>query len=243
MTQSKDFGFGEDEAMLRDSARKFFEDNCSADKIHKQVAHDYHIERDIECIWDQSLWRQIGELGWTAVCVPESAGGVGMGVVAAVALAEEAGRTAFPSPLISTFNATFVLRECTSDNAIAALTDIAGGKAATLAITDRAGSWEPSDTDVSVSDGKLSGTAWFVQDAKKAEMLVVSARGESGVGLYRVDPSAAGVDIEADAIIDLTRDQGHIRFDNAEAVALAPPGEGDVALSRAMPAMLCMVSA
>ncbi len=34
-TQPDDFGFGEDEAMLRDSARKFFADNCSADKLHR----------------------------------------------------------------------------------------------------------------------------------------------------------------------------------------------------------------
>ena len=48
MTQQKNFGFGEDEAMLRDAAAKFFADNASADKIHGQVAHDSNIHRDIE---------------------------------------------------------------------------------------------------------------------------------------------------------------------------------------------------
>ena len=100
--QPKNFGFGEDETMLRDSAQKFFADNCSPDKIHGQVAHDSNIHRDIECIWDKNLWQQIVELGWTAVCVPEEAGGIGMPLVAAVAIAEEAGKSAFPSPLIST---------------------------------------------------------------------------------------------------------------------------------------------
>ena len=87
MSQSNNFGFGEDEAMLRDSARKFFADNCSADKIHALVAHNPDIYRHIECIWDKSLWQQICELGWTAACVPESAGGIGMPTVAVVALA------------------------------------------------------------------------------------------------------------------------------------------------------------
>ena len=109
--QPKNFGFGEDETMLRDSAKKFFSDHCGADKIHRQVAGNPDIHRNIECIWDKGLWQQITELGWTAACVPEAAGGIGMPLVAAVALAEEAGRAAFPSPLISTFNTTFVLRE------------------------------------------------------------------------------------------------------------------------------------
>ena len=38
--QPKNFGFGEDETMLRDSARKFFEDHSTADKLHRLVAED-----------------------------------------------------------------------------------------------------------------------------------------------------------------------------------------------------------
>lgn len=243
MAQPKNFGFGEDETMLRDSARKFFADNCSVDKLHKQVAHDYHVERDVECIWDESLWRQIGELGWTAACVPEAAGGIGMPMVAAVALAEEAGKAAFPSPLISTLNATFVLRECKTDTATKALGDIAGGRAAALAITNAQGSWEPSHTDVRVHDGKLSGTAFYVQDAKKADMFIVSARGEGGIGVYLVEAGAKDVDIVPDGIIDLTRDQAHVDFNDAVAVEVVPQGQGDAAISRAMPAILCIVSA
>ncbi|MBT5205010.1 MAG: acyl-CoA dehydrogenase, partial [Gammaproteobacteria bacterium] len=67
--EPKNFGFGEDETMLRDSARKFMADHCSADKLHSLVASDYQIERDNLCLWDQSLWQQIVDLGWPAVCV------------------------------------------------------------------------------------------------------------------------------------------------------------------------------
>ena len=94
--QPKNFGFGEDETMLRDSARKFFEDHSTADKLHRLVAEDYRIDRPNECIWEPQLWQQMVELGWTAACVPEEAGGLGMPVVAAVALAEEIGRAGFP---------------------------------------------------------------------------------------------------------------------------------------------------
>lgn len=242
-TQPKNFGFGEDETMLRDSARKFFSDNCSADKLHRLVAADPDIHRNIDCIWDKDLWQQIVDLGWTAVCVPESAGGIGMPAVAAVALAEEAGRAAFPSPLLSTFNATFVLNNCDSGAATQALGEIAGGKATTLAITNRDGSWVSVDTDVSVNtDGSLTGTAYFVQDAKKVEQFVVSARSDKGVGLYLVDASAGGVNIVADGIIDLTRDQAHIEFADVAAIELAAPGMGSDSIQKAMPAILSVVA-
>ena len=167
-----------------------------------------------------------------------------MPAVAAVALAEEAGRAAFPSPLLSTFNATFVLNNCESEAATHALGEIAAGKASTLAITNSEGSWEATATDVSVnSDGSVSGTAYFVQDAKKVEQFVVSAKSDKGVGLYLVDATADGVSIIADGIIDLTRDQAHIVFTDAAAIELAAPGMGSDSIQKAMPAILSVVAA
>ena len=110
-----------------------------------------------------------------------------------------------------------------------------------MAITNQKGSWEATDTDVTATDGKLSGTAYFVQDAQKAEVLVVSANNGSDVSLYRVDPAAAGITIHADGIIDLTRDQAHISFDGVAAELLETKGAD--ALTRAMPAILCITSA
>ncbi len=243
MTKQPDnFGFGEDEAMLRDSARKFFADNMSADKLHRLVAHDYNPERENECAWDQDLWQQMVELGWTAACVPERAGGIGMPLVAAVGLAEEAGRAAFPSPLLATFMATAVLSACETAPADKALEAIAGGQALSLAITNRAGSLEAADTDVNVNaDGSLSGIACYVQEARKVAAFVVSARADSGVGLYLVEASAA--EIVPDNIIDLTRDQASLMLDNATATELVAPGKGDAVLTAALPAILSLISA
>jgi len=38
MVQPKNFDFGEEEVMLRDSVRKFFENNLPTDKLHAMVA-------------------------------------------------------------------------------------------------------------------------------------------------------------------------------------------------------------
>jgi alkylation response protein AidB-like acyl-CoA dehydrogenase len=249
MTQPKNFGFGESERMLRETARRFFADNWSTDTLHRRVARDAEPTRAPGCVWDQTLWRQIAALGWTATAVPERAGGLGMSVTAVAGLAEEVGRAAFPSPLIATINATYVLAACGTDTASALLERITRGTPVTLAITDRRGSWESTDTDVTVSgsgDVTLNGTAWFVQDARKADVLVVKARSDAGIGLYLVDAAAAGVTIIPDAIVDLTRDQAHIEFRDVKVPAArvaAPAGAGDRALRAAEPAALTVVAA
>ncbi len=102
MTQPKDFGFDDDAAMLRDTARKFLADNLPTDKLHRLVAANSDPYRAPACDWDPELWRQIVALGWTTVAVPEVDGGMGMNLTALAALAEEVGRAALPSPFIAT---------------------------------------------------------------------------------------------------------------------------------------------
>ena len=104
MTQAKNFAFGEDEKMLRDTARKFLQDNLPTDKLHQLVASDSDPYRESACLWDQDLWQHIVELGWTTVIVPEADGGMGMTLVALCALLEECGRVALPSPFLATAN-------------------------------------------------------------------------------------------------------------------------------------------
>ena len=176
MTQAKNFAFGEDEKMLRDTARKFLQDNLPTDKLHQLVASDSDPYRESSCIWDKDLWQQIVELGWTTAIVPEADGGMGMSLVALCALVEECGRVALPSPFLATANASLVLRECHSPVASRLLSEIAIGKTAALAHTPKNGSWLTEDCDVELVDGKLTGSTWFVQDACKVETLIVQAK-------------------------------------------------------------------
>ena len=240
MGQPDNFGFGEEAALLKDSARKFFADNFAVDKLHSMVASDHNPERMSECAWDRDLWQQMVDLGWTALAVPEAAGGLGMPVVAVAGLAEELGRAAFPCPLLPTLNATYVLAACGS-KAEAALGEITEGHMASLAITNRQGSWALADTDVQCEQGKLTGTAWFVQEARKVDRLLVSARTSLGLALYWVATDAPGLTINPDAIVDLTRDQAHVRFDNV--VGQEVSTDGVAALEQAMPAIWTILAA
>lgn len=239
MAQPDNYGFGEEAALLKESARKFFTDNFSTEKLHTLVAGDHNPERQTPCQWDEGLWQQMVELGWTSLAVPESAGGLGMPAVAVAGLVEELGRAAFPCPLLPTLNATYVLARC--DAGAAALAEIAEGMAASLAITDSSGSPLPGDTEVEVKDGKLYGTASFVQDARKVQRLLVSARSGSDLHLYWLATDAPGVTVKPDAIVDLTRDQAHIEFSGAQAQRVS--GQGLAALNAALPAIWTILAA
>jgi alkylation response protein AidB-like acyl-CoA dehydrogenase len=250
MALTKDFGFGPDEQLVRDQARKFLRENFGIDRLRKLVAADHHdaYESAIQpAPYDTALWQQMVELGWTGLAVPEDAGGVGMKMIAVATLVEEVGRVALPSPLVATLAATMVLRAAGANSW---LERIAAGEAATLAITNPDGSWEPGDTAVSARPDStgvvLDGTAAFVQDARKASFFVVSASGPGGVGLYAVPANAPGLTITPDRIVDLTRDQATlalkgVRVDTAAVVA--PAGEGAAALEAATPALLTIVAA
>lgn len=239
MAQPDNYGFGEEAALLKDSARKFFSDNFSTEQLHTLVAGDHNPERQTQCHWDEALWQQMVALGWTSLAVPEAAGGLGMPAVAVAGLAEELGRAAFPCPLLSTLNATYVLAQC--EEGAAALGEIAEGIAATLAVTNGAGSPWPGESDVALKDGKLHGTACFVQDARKAQRLLVSARSAEGLALFWVPVDAAGISVAPDAIVDLTRDQAHVIFDGVQAEQVSSNGLD--ALNAAMPAIWTILAA
>jgi alkylation response protein AidB-like acyl-CoA dehydrogenase len=254
MTQPRNFGFGPDETMLRDTARQFLADHFGIETLRRLVARDHreaYEQKVPPAPWDEKLWRQMVELGWTTLAVPESAGGSGMKMVAVAALAEEAGRVALVSPLLATLNATCVVREASGAGASACLQRIAEGDAAALAITNTDGSWEPQDTDVTATPAsgggfELSGTASFVQDARKAAWFVVAARAAGGVGLFAVDAGAPGATIAPDHIVDLTRDQARLELSRVAVPAervIAAPGQGAEPLARAWPALLTIAAA
>jgi alkylation response protein AidB-like acyl-CoA dehydrogenase len=244
--QPKDFGFGNDEMALRDVAAKFLADNLPTHTLHQMVAADSAPEAGAGCHWDQALWNQIVGLGWLTIAIPEHAGGLGMSAVAVSALVEQAGQAALPGPLLSTLSASYVLSHCETDHAASAMRCIADGEAASLATCNQFGSWDPNATALSFEDNRLSGVAWFVQDLQKVKHLLVAATRQAETVLIWLPVDAFGITTQADNIIDLTRDQGRVTFDNveiAEHQVVAGPGKAGRAITDSTPSLLVLVSA
>ena len=59
--------------------------------------------------WEPASWKAIAELGWPAIAVPESAGGLQLGAPALCVVAEEAGRALLMPPLTMGMAAAAVL--------------------------------------------------------------------------------------------------------------------------------------
>ena len=119
MTTPKDFGFDDDINMLKDTYAKFLLEQKTIESLRpslKGTEDPYH-GSPRSAYFDTQNWQKTVELGMHAVAIPEAQGGIGMGLVAATALAEEIGRSALPTPLSNNLLAAFILRQAPTDSA------------------------------------------------------------------------------------------------------------------------------
>ena len=246
----RNFGFGEDETVLRDLARSFLDERLPVEKLRQLVAEapEPIYDEGQRARWDETLWKEIVELGWTGLAVDEQDGGAGVSLVGIAGVVEEVGRHALPSPLVPTLSASLVLRAAGGETARRWLERIGQGAAATLAVTNARGSWDPADAPLEAArdgdDVVLTGEACFLQDAFKADFLLASARLADDVVLCAVPADSDGLELDADHIHDLTRDQATARF---ERVRVGSAGvvstSARSALTSAWPGLLVLVAA
>jgi alkylation response protein AidB-like acyl-CoA dehydrogenase len=148
-----------------------------------------------------SLWKEMVELGWTGLAVPESYGGVGEGFLEACLLIEEMGAAQVPSPFLATVAccAPAIERHGTDEQKARWLGAVAEGRMLTYA-----GGWGPDASTVSATasgDGfVLDGTARFVPfgDAAQDVLVLAEVTGpfHPGPTAFLVDGAAAGLSRE-----------------------------------------------
>ena len=85
-----DFGFSEEQELLRSTARKFFEKECTSEFVRKMMATPEGTTPE--------FWAKLAEQGWLGLIFPEVYGGAGLGFVDLVVLMEEMGRAVMPGP-------------------------------------------------------------------------------------------------------------------------------------------------
>ncbi len=245
MTTAKDFGFDDDINRRKDTYAKFLLEQTTTESLRpslKGTEDPYH-GSPRPAYFDTQNWQKTVELGMHAVAIPEAQGGIGMGLVAATALAEEIGRYALPTPLSNNLLAAFILRQAPTDSAKQLLEDMASGLCAALALYGEDGSLEADSTDVQFSDGKLLGSTWYVTDAQKCDVLIVAAQSQDGIDLFRVNRADPTVELSPDRIVDLTRDQARVAFHATDAEPLTEQGQGSRCLNLALPALLTLTAA
>ena len=131
---------------------------------------------DSDTAHDASFYKKMADLGWTGIAIPEDAGGQGMSYVDLAVLVEEMGRAVVPGPFFATVClAAPVLVDTGRSDLLAGIAS--GERLATLAYTEQDGRVDAEGIrNVTVKDGKLTGTKHYVPDAHVADTLVVAAR-------------------------------------------------------------------
>jgi alkylation response protein AidB-like acyl-CoA dehydrogenase len=225
-----DIGFSEEQELLRETARKFLDGECTTKFVREMMASDAAVTDD--------FWQQLAANGWLGITYPEEEGGSGLGLVDLVVLMEEIGRAVMPGP----FPATVLL----GGAAIAAagspaqrrewLPRIAAGEVkASLAVTEPNARWDAAGITATARESRggfvLSGSKMFVPDAHLADVLVVAARSrdgstmEDGVSLFLVPKDAAGLGIRRLPSVDETRKLCEVKLDNVAVPGSALLGE------------------
>jgi alkylation response protein AidB-like acyl-CoA dehydrogenase len=234
-----DFAFSEEQEMLRKSTRDFLAKECSSKVVRRLM--------ESPDAYDPALWKKLADLGWTALGIPESYGGVG-GFLDLVVVFEEAGRALLPGPFFATMGLAVptLLEAGTEAQKREVLTAISSGAArATLAVTEPSGRWDAAGVTLSAKPSgggwKLDGVKLFVPDAEVADYTVVAARtrgeGEDGISLFLVKGRPNGMTVTQLKTLDTTRRWCEIRFDGVELGADALMGSPHLAwgpLKRAM---------
>ena len=217
-----DFGFGEDQELLRSTTRRFLTEHQSLADVRRSLEEPE--------LFDGGIWRQAADLGWTAMLIPaEYEGGsvTDQPLVDLIVLAEELGRELNPGPFLpSNVVADAITRSGTDVQRKEHLPRLARGESTCAWCLSGDGSPEPSAVEVRatrVGEGwQLDGVARYVHAAGDATLLLVTAKGtEDGVVNLLLPRPTAGLSERVLSGLDLTRRFAEVRFDGVSVPATA----------------------
>ena len=226
------FVLSEEQIMLRDMAKQFFSEQVPVTNL-RQLR-----DNGSEVGFDRDVWKQIVELGFAGILIPEEMGGTGFGPMGVGIVMQEAGRTLAASPLYSTavLGAGMILAAGSENQKKEHLPQIAAGELLLALAIDETNHHNPANIAMAATrDGDdfiLSGEKKFVIDGHIADKLIVATRtsGEAGdpkgISAFLIDANTPGVTITRTHMVD-TRNAANISFDGVKVQSDALLGSED----------------
>jgi alkylation response protein AidB-like acyl-CoA dehydrogenase len=186
-----EFAYTEDQTSIRDLARGILDNELNMDRLKAIEARGEW--------FDSALWKTLADAGLLGLVVPEEQGGMGFGVLELCVLMEEIGRAVAPLPLLPTLvlGAMPIAAFGTAaqkDEWLPAV--VAGDCLLTAALIDANSAEIRAPATQAHGDGDdwlLNGAKRVVPVAAAARRVLVPAATPGGVGVFLVDPQAAGV--------------------------------------------------
>ncbi len=218
------FDLTDEQQAIKSTARDFLASRFKSERIREIAASEDGL--------DAEGWKQMAELGWTGLALPEEWGGQGLGIVDLAVLFEEMGYALAPSPLFSNTIAGLALSFCGSD-------DQRERYLRPLAAGERRGTPALWDADSPATIGEftleakpegdgvvLDGEKTLVLDAAGADFFLVAT---SDGRRHIVDSDADGVAVTAEEGIDPTRRFFSVRLEGVRvgAADTLPGGAAD----------------
>lgn len=222
----------EEQTMIRDGAKSWVQEKSPVTAFRKLR------DSGNPDGFDRAAWKEMAEMGWAGILIPEEFGGTGLGYLTLGLVLEETGRTLTASPLVSTaLTATTALllggNEAQKKKYLPAIAE--GKLIATLAV-DEGPHHAPEKialkAEKSGSGYKLNGKKNFVLDGGVADLIVVAARtsgkpgDKNGITLFLIDGKANGLSREKLKTVD-SRGVANLTFANVEVGADAILGSAD----------------
>ena len=197
--------------------------------------------RDMPGGLDRKLWKQLAELGWVGVLVPERYGGMGLGLAEMTVISRHLASGLLPEPMtgcgvlavgalllaeVETLKTSLLSKLCTGD------------LLPTLAWQETVGEIEikgaTTQATATAAGTVVSGTKCCVPYGDVADGFIVTAATSQGVGLFGVE-GGARVTIEAVRLADSST-QAFVVFDKAPAQQLCSPSQELSALNEVLDA-------
>jgi alkylation response protein AidB-like acyl-CoA dehydrogenase len=219
-----EFDLSKPQRLLQQSARDLFTRSCPAKKVRELMATD--------TAFDTELWSAVSEQGWPGIHLSESQGGLGLGVVDLVVVAEEMGRACFPGPFLGTVWAATLIAGANSKSKH--LQSLATGESkGAVALLESDASWDLAEVRLQAKPAgkayQLTGRKSFVSDAGVADVMVSVARVGSDFAIFTAPAKTPGVSIKATPGLDQTRKLYDVTFEGVTLGAEEVLAVGDAA--------------
>ena len=225
----------EDLELIRTTARQFLEDRIGLETVRDLMMSEEG--------FDRGLWKEIADLGWTGLAIGEEHGGAGYGLTELSVLLEEMGRLVTPGPFFASAVLATAAIDTAGDDVQKAnlLPRLASGEIiATLAVFEEPRGWDlPSLATTATADGTgwvLDGAKPFVLAGHQADVIIVAAGFDDGIGMFVVPADAPGLDVTETPVLDPTRRQADVLLNGVrvDGSALLGGGESTISLRKTL---------
>jgi acyl-CoA dehydrogenase len=194
-----DFSFTQEQDEAAELAATILEDRTTTARMTEVEKAGDRFDRD--------LWRELGDAGLLSLAVPEQYGGAGLGLVELCRVLVEVGKTVAPVPLAVHGPAAMLLAELGDDEVAEQwLPGAASGEHVLTAAVAEERTHLPARPTVTASPAgdawQLSGSKSIVRAGTTAQLFLVTASTDEGVGVFLVEPGEPGVELTPQRISD-----------------------------------------